>query len=120
MSIHSHAQGPRSGLSQTAKGRGDLKIVSTSTIPQPSGFFGAILRVVAQSPDGVLRGDIYELVADSLQLTPAQRAERLPKGAQSFRYRHRIGWSLNMLKVAGYVEAPSRGVWRLTPRGQEL
>ena len=94
--------------------------MSTSTIPQPSGFFGAILRVVAQSPDGVLRGDIYELVADSLRLTPAQRAERLPKGAQAFRYRHRIGWSLNMLKVAGYVEAPLRGVWRLTPRGQEL
>jgi restriction system protein len=93
--------------------------VTTSTVPQPPGFFHAILRVLAQNSDGVPRADIYELVADMLQLTPAQRAERLPKGAH-FRYRHRIGWSLNMLKVAGYVEAPVRGFWRVTNRGREL
>lgn len=93
--------------------------MSTSTIPQPPGFFHSILRVAAQNPAGVHRGDIYELVADMLQLTPAQRAERLPTGAH-FRYRHRIGWSLNMLKSGGYVESASRGVWRLTDRGREL
>ncbi len=93
--------------------------MSTSTVPQPPGFFHAILYVAAQNPDGVQRRDIHEPVADLLQLTPAQRAERLPKGAH-FRYRHRIGWSLNMLKAAGYAEAPSRGVWRVTARGQEL
>jgi restriction system protein len=93
--------------------------VSTSTVPQPPEFFHAILRVAAQNPAGVQRGEIYESVADTLQLTPAQRAERLPKGAH-LRYRHRIGWSLNMLKAAGYVESPSRGIWRVTSRGQEL
>jgi restriction system protein len=93
--------------------------VSTSTIPQPPGFFHAILRVLVKNPEGVQRGDIFEEVANLLHLTQEQRAERLPAGAH-FRYRHRIGWSLNMLKVAGYAEPPSRGIWRATARGLEL
>src|SRR5207237_997231 len=35
-------------------------------------------------------------------------------------YRHRLGWGLNMLKTAGYVESPSQGSWRLTPKGKDL
>jgi restriction system protein len=52
-------------------------------------------------------------------LTPEQRAEVLPSGAH-LRYRHRLGWGLNMLKTAGYVESPSQGTWRLTARGKDL
>jgi restriction system protein len=74
---------------------------------------------MAQSPGGLRRRDIHEPVADIVQLTPAQRGERLPSGAH-LRYRHRIGWSLNMLKAAGYAESPSSGMWRITARGREL
>lgn len=93
--------------------------MATSTIPQPQGFFHAILHAAAQCPAGVSRADLHEAVADNLQLTPAQRAERLPNAAR-FRYRHRIGWGLNMLKLAGYVESPSRDLWQITVRGQDL
>ncbi|HKV11867.1 MAG TPA: restriction endonuclease [Thermoanaerobaculia bacterium] len=93
--------------------------MTTSTVPQPPGFFHSILRVLAGKPDGLRRRDIYEPVADLAQLTPEQRAERLPSGAH-LRYRHRIGWSLNMLKLAGYVESPSSGLWRITAKGTEL
>ncbi|HXU29679.1 MAG TPA: restriction endonuclease [Thermoanaerobaculia bacterium] len=87
-------------------------------MPPPSGFFHAILSVIAQNPDGLRRRDIFEPVADRVQLTFSQRAERLPSG-RSLRYQHRIGWSLNMLKAAGYVESPSPGVWQITSGGQE-
>ncbi|HSK78559.1 MAG TPA: restriction endonuclease [Thermoanaerobaculia bacterium] len=93
--------------------------MTTSTVPQPAGFFHPILRILAGKPEGLRRRDIYEPVADLAQLTPAQRAERLPSGAH-LRYRHRIGWSLNMLKLAGYVESPSSGLWRITAKGKEL
>jgi restriction system protein len=93
--------------------------MTASTVPQPPGFFHPILRVLAGKPDGLRRRDLHEPVANLAQLTSAQRAERLPSGAH-LRYRHRIGWSLNMLKLAGYVESPSSGLWRITTSGREL
>ncbi len=54
-----------------------------------------------------------------MALTPAQRAERLPS-LTHLRYRHRIGWCLNLLKNAGLIESPSSGVWRLTANGQQM
>jgi restriction system protein len=73
---------------------------------------------LAQNPAGLQSRDIHEPVADMLQLASEQRAERLPSGGR--RYRHRIGWSLNALKAAGYAESPSPGIWRISPRGKEL
>lgn len=97
----------------------ELTAMTTSTVPQPPGFFHPILNVLAVKAEGLRRRDLYEPVADLAQLTPEQRAERLPSGAH-LRYRHRIGWSLNMLKLAGYVESPSSGLWRITAKGKEL
>lgn len=93
--------------------------MSTVTVPVPAAFFHSILRVLSLHPEGLRRRDIREPVADLMQLTEAQRAEWLPSGAH-LKYRHRIGWSINMLKVAGYIESPSTGVWRLTEAGQNL
>ncbi|MGH9323155.1 MAG: restriction endonuclease [Vicinamibacteria bacterium] len=36
------------------------------------------------------------------------------------RYRHRSGWGLSMLKAAGYVDSPTRAVWRNTDQGRAL
>jgi restriction system protein len=93
--------------------------MGVSTLPQLPGFFHAILRVLGQNPGGLRRRDIHEPVADMLELTLEQRAERLPSGAH-LRYRHRIGWSLSTLKAARYVESPSSGIWRITSQGEEL
>lgn len=90
-----------------------------STIPPLPGFFHALLGLLAQNPDGLRRRDIHEPIANMVQLTPAQRAERLPSG-KHLRYHHRIGWSLNTLKAGGYVESLSSGGWRITGRGKEL
>jgi restriction system protein len=90
-----------------------------STVPLPPAFFYAILCLLKQAPEGIRRRDIHEPVADLMGLTAAERAERPPSGAH-FRYRHRIGWSLNMLKSAGYIESPMVGIWRITPQGRDI
>ena len=74
--------------------------MSASTVPIPAAFFHAVLRELAKKPEGIRRRDLYEFVADTMNLSPAQRAERLPS-LTHLRYRHRIGWSLNLLKNAG-------------------
>lgn len=93
--------------------------MSTSTVPLPAAFFHVVLRELSKSTDGIRRRDLYELVADAMQLTPSQRAERLPS-LTHLRYRHRIGWSLNLLKNAGLIESASAGIWRVTTAGQQL
>lgn len=93
--------------------------MSVSTVPFPKAFFHPILRILSEHPSGLRRRDLHEPVADVIGLTPAQRAEVLPSGAQ-FRYRLRLGWGLNMLKTAGYVESPSQGTWRITANGKDL
>ncbi len=92
--------------------------MSAPAVPLSSAFFDAILRELAKHPDGLRRRDIHEPVADAMQLTPEQRAQRITSGAP--RYRHRMGWSYNMLKSAGYVDSPTLGVWRITDRGRNL
>lgn len=93
--------------------------MATSAVPLPAAFFHALLQQLARHPDGARRKDIRESVADRMGLTPEQRAELLPSGAH-LRYRHRIGWSLNMMKTAGYAEPLGQGVWKITPAGREL
>lgn len=93
--------------------------MTVSTVPLSSAFFQAILSQLAGNSEGVRRRDLYELVADAMTLSPTQRAERLPS-LTHLRYRHRIGWSMNLLKNAGLIESPLTGVWRLTASGTAL
>jgi restriction system protein len=93
--------------------------VSVSTVPLPAAFFHPILVVLSEFTNGVRRRDIHEPVADLMGLTSAQREEFLPSGAH-LRYQHRLGWGLNMLKTAGYVEAPAQGSWMITARGKQI
>jgi len=93
--------------------------MTTPTVPLPAAFYDAVLRQLARRPDGVRRRDLYELVADAMDLSPAQRAERLPS-LTHLRYRHRIGWTLNLLKNAALIHSPAPTIWRLTDSGRRL
>jgi restriction system protein len=90
-----------------------------SNLPSEAAFLHAILTHLATHPDGDQRAAIHEAVPELLHLSEAQRTERLPN-LTHLRHRYRTGWGLSMLKAAGYVDSPSRGVWRITPRGQAL
>ena len=93
--------------------------MGVSTVPLPPEFFFPLLAVLSQHPTGLRRRDLYEPVAEMMKLSPEQRAERVPSGFH-FRYQHRMGWGLNTLKNAGYVEAPALGTWKITERGRGL
>jgi restriction system protein len=89
------------------------------TLPPQSAFFHAILRYLADRPDGERRAAIHEAMPDLLNLTESQRTERLANMPHP-RYRWRSGWGLSMLKAAGHVDNPSRGIWCITEQGKNL
>jgi restriction system protein len=71
-------------------------------------------------PDGDVREHVHEAMPGLLQLSEAQRTERLRNMPHHLRYRYRSGWGLSMLKSAGDLDSAERGVWRITQRGREL
>lgn len=91
----------------------------TGTFPSQVKFYHAILRHLASRTDGDNREAIHAAMPDLLNLSEDQRRERLAN-LPHLRYRHRSGWGLSMLKAAGFVDSPSRGIWRITERGRAL
>jgi restriction system protein len=89
------------------------------TLPSQAAFFFAILSHLSGRPEGDRRAEIHEAMPDLLHMTEAQRSERLAN-LPHLRYRHRSGWGLSMLKAAGYVDSPVRGIWRITEQGKDL
>jgi len=63
--------------------------------------------------------DAVEKLADELSLTADERSELLPSGRQTL-FSNRVGWASTYLKQAGVLEAPRRGVLRITQRGRDL
>ena len=61
-------------------------------------------------------GDAEEALAAHFQLTATERAELLPSGQQGI-FKNRIGWARTYLKKAGLLDAPRRGVFKITDRG---
>src|SRR5437870_4582391 len=92
---------------------------TNSTLPSQAAFHHAVLRHLAQHPDGDRRPSIHEAIPGLMGLSAAQRTERLAN-LPHLRYRHRSGWALSMLKAAGYVASPAPGIWRITDRGRDL
>lgn len=60
-----------------------------------------------------------ESLAEYFKLSDAERAELLPSGQQCI-FRNRIGWARTYLKKACLVEAPKRGVFKITDRGLKI
>ncbi len=60
--------------------------------------------------------DAEEHLAKFFTLSDADRAELLPSGQQGI-FRNRVGWARTYLKKAGLVEAPRRGIFRITSKG---
>jgi restriction system protein len=92
---------------------------TNSTLPPQAAFHHAVLRHLAQHPEGDRRNNIHEAIPALMGLSESQRTERLAN-LPHLRYRHRSGWALSMLKAAGYTDSPAPGIWRITDRGREL
>ena len=87
-------------------------------MPVP-GFQELTLPVLREFADGQERTtrEARDRVAIALRLTPQDLAESLPSGRQT-RFANRAAWAHVYLKMAGLLESPRRGVYRLTERGR--
>jgi restriction system protein len=62
---------------------------------------------------------ITDAMADHFELTEEERRALLPSG-QAEVIRSRVGWARTYLNKAGLIEAPRRGIWRITDRGRQV
>ncbi len=60
-----------------------------------------------------------EALAAHFGLTPEEVAMRIPSGLAP-KFANRIEWAKSHLKMAGLIESPRRGVYRLTTRGRQM
>ncbi|WP_309681901.1 restriction endonuclease [Polaromonas sp.] len=84
-------------------------------IPDYQSCMLPFLRFLGDGGDHTLR-EVEEALGEHFHLTPAERAELLPSGQQGI-FRNRVGWARTYLKKAGLVEAPKRGVFKISERG---
>jgi restriction system protein len=84
-------------------------------------FQSLTLPVLREFADGAEHAtkDIRQRVAQRLKLTPEDISELLPSGSQT-RIANRIAWAHVYMKQAGLLASARRGIYRITPRGQEV
>lgn len=88
-------------------------------LPGYQSFMRPLLELFDREALPLRARDAYEKLADAMKLDEEARAQLLPSRKQPT-YRNRIGWASTYLRFAGLVQAPSRGVWAITPSGRAL
>ena len=78
-----------------------------------------LLQLTAQSSEEQPIRDLREQLAQQLNLTPEQRALKLPSGRQAA-FDNRFGWASTYLRKAGLLESTRRAHVKITPRGREV
>jgi restriction system protein len=63
--------------------------------------------------------ELVTALATQFGLTPDEQAERLPSGQQTV-IANRAGWATTYLKKAGLIAPVRRGVFRITPEGEQI
>lgn len=63
--------------------------------------------------------EAIKTLADQFGLSQDERKELLPSGQQEV-FVNRVGWARTYLKKAGLIEAPQRGVIKITGRGKKI
>ena len=63
--------------------------------------------------------EAIEAIAVEFSLSPDERREPLPSG-RALLFDNRLAWALFHMKKAGLMESPRRGLFRITPQGQDF
>jgi len=84
-------------------------------------YQSCMLPLLEFASDGLehTMAEAVERLSERFGLTPEEREELLPSGAQ-FVIANRIGWAKTYMKKAGLLSDPRRGCFRITDRGREL
>jgi restriction system protein len=87
------------------------------SVPPFNAWLLPLLKRLADGEARTLSG-LAQQLADDLGLSPEDRAQMLTSGQLT--YQNRVGWARTYLKKAGLIEAPSRGMARITDRGRKV
>jgi len=84
-------------------------------------FQSLMLPLVKIAADGAehTNTEAAEHLANGFGLSEQDRKELLPSGQQAV-FTNRIAWARSHLSMAGLLQNSGRGVFRITPRGQEV
>ncbi|MBW4981299.1 restriction endonuclease [Mameliella sp. CS4] len=85
-------------------------------IPDYQSLMRDVLECARNEPRKI--SDVVDEIADRFQLTPEERAQRLPSGKQTT-IANRVHWARSYLKQGGLVRNIKRGWYELTERGRE-
>ena len=89
--------------------------VAYVTIPD----YQTLMRpVLASLANGEIRRsrEVIESMADEFNLTPEERAAKVPSGQR--RIDNRAGWAMSYLSQAGLIERPGRGLVQISDEGR--
>jgi restriction system protein len=84
-------------------------------VPKYDEMMLPVLRILADGAEHPQR-ELANQIADHFKLTPAERAERLPKVKATY-LRHRLGWAGFSLRRAGLADSPRTGTLQITEEG---
>lgn len=87
-------------------------------IPDYQSCMLPLLNFYGDSKDHTFR-EVVEALAKDFKLTDEERRELLPSGQQEI-FDNRIGWARTYMKKAGLIEAPKRGINKITARGLDV
>jgi restriction system protein len=87
-------------------------------IPDYQTLMLPLLRLAGDRQEHRFR-DAVEQLATEFSLTDDERGAMLPSGTAPV-FDNRVGWARTYLKQAGLLESRKRGVFGITPRGEEL
>lgn len=77
-----------------------------------------LLKFYADEQEHTFR-EAVESLAKSFKLTDEERRKMLPSGQQAV-FDNRVGWARTYIKKAGLINAPQRGINRITQRGLDV
>jgi len=88
-------------------------------VPNFQSFMLPMLKRCAADGQEHPMSEFRAQLASDMGISDEDRKERLPSGTQT-KYDNRIYWAGSYLRRGGCLERVRDGVFRITPRGQEL
>lgn len=87
-------------------------------VPAFKSFLLPFLKILGDKKEHSLQ-EMYEKLADYLNLTEEDKEERIPSGKQ-LKYQNRISWARTYLKRAGLIQSVARGRFVITDLGLKV
>lgn len=87
-------------------------------IPQYNEMYNEVLQVLNKHHQLRVR-DMVDEVSDVLHLTEDERNQKMENSHKTVIY-HRLGWTKTYLTKAGLIRSVERGVYQITPQGENI